>query len=62
MPLRPKRHTYAVEGSFPLRVTITDRANNTSLTPGGTACLMSAAAINWGDGTTTSDRVTGSAC
>jgi hypothetical protein len=32
-------HTYAVEGSFPLGVTITDRANNTSLTPGGTVAV-----------------------
>jgi hypothetical protein len=32
-------HTYADEGSFPLGVTITDRANNTSLTPGGTVAV-----------------------
>jgi hypothetical protein len=32
-------HTYANEGSFPLGVTITDRANNTSLTPGGTVAV-----------------------
>jgi hypothetical protein len=32
-------HIYAVEGSFPLGVTITDRANNTSLTPGGTVAV-----------------------